>query len=115
MEVAVYQAERSPRAIGHREPFMTTATESRYPDSLAAVARELRTISGSDEERSSRDEHLLRVAFEIGNTDAKEIAGFLVKYLLPGCLSDDRGAKERNRIHAHRLRELLKQWLDGLP
>ena len=94
---------------------MTSSSESRYPGSLAAVALELQNLSGSDDERTSREEHLLRVAFEIGDTDAKQVAGFLVSNLLPGCLSGDRGVSERIQIHAHRLRDLLKEWLDGLP
>ncbi len=94
---------------------MTNPIEVRYPASLAAVASELRTLPGSDDESTNRKAHLLRIAFEIGDTNPRRVTDFLVRCLLPVCLLDDEGASDRVRIHGHQARELLKDWLDGLP
>lgn len=94
---------------------MTQPLESRSPASLADVVRDLRKLSRSDDESTSRKEHLLRLAFEIGDTNPRRVTDFLVRYLLPMCLSDDRTANQGVRIHSQQLRELLKDWLDGLP
>lgn len=94
---------------------MTTNPRDEYPDSLSAAARALRHLVGAAEERTAREEHILKVASEIGETDPRRLTRFLLTHLVPKCLINDSPASGAGHVRTYRLRELLRDWLDTLP
>lgn len=93
---------------------MPTSRQSRQPETLASIGRQLSRALKNEGAKPHAVDELLWAAARVEETDPQAIARFMVTYLVPQCVTAA-PADGHGQARSSQLRRLMADWINSLP